>query len=215
MEEIKDKRAKEIFPYIKNKEVLDIGCYAEIREYIENNQKKLDDSWIHGFLDRYSKHAVGIDIVKNKIDILKRQGYDVYCQSAENFKLGRKFDVIFAGALIEHLSNPGLFLDCCKKHLKRDGWLIIDTNNIFCLNYKIGGIIRFLNNDLKVHPEHTCFYSPTTLTGLMNRHGFDVKKMKFINFHKSDTIKRFIQNFLCDIFGDKLRYEMMAFAQLK
>jgi 2-polyprenyl-3-methyl-5-hydroxy-6-metoxy-1,4-benzoquinol methylase len=211
MKRIKDERIREIAPYIKNKIVLDIGCYAEIKEDI-NKEKKAH--WIHGFLSENAKHAIGIDIAKKEIDILKKQGYDVYCQNAENFSFNRKFDVIFAGAVIEHLSNPGLFLDRCRKHLKKDGWLIVDTYNVFCLNYKIGGMIRFLNNDLEVHPEHTCFFSPTVMKNLMKRHGFVVKRIKFVNFHEINTFKRSLQDFLCKIFGDKLRYEMMLFAQL-
>jgi len=211
-EKIKDERMREIAPYIKDKIVLDIGCYAEIKEEV-NKEKKLD-TWIHGFLSKHAKHVVGIDIAKKEIGILKRQGYDVYCQSAEDFKLNKKFDVIFAGAVIEHLSNPGLFLDKCREHLEKDGWLIIDTPNVFCLNYKIGGMIRFLNNNLEVHPEHTCFYSPTTITNLMKRHGFIVKRIKFVNFNEINTFKRHLQDFLCKIFGDKLRYEMMLFAKL-
>ena len=75
-------------------------------------------------------------------------------------------------------------------------------------------MIRFLNNNLEVHPEHTCFYSPTTITNLMKRHGFIVKRIKFVNFNEINTFKRHLQDFLCKIFGDKLRYEMMLFAKL-
>ena len=212
MGEIEDERIREIAPYIKDKIVLDVGCYAEIGEDIHRETKP---NWIHGFLSKNAKHVTGIDITKEQIDILKKQGYDVYCQSAEDFKFNKKFDVIFAGALIEHLSNPGLFLDRCRKHIKKDGWLIVDTPNVFCLNYKIGGIMRFLNNDLEVHPEHTAFFSPTVIKNLMRRYGFMFKRIKFMNFHETNTFKRALQDFLCKIFGDKLRYEMMIFAQPK
>ena len=214
MKRIKDERAREIFPYIKEKEVLDIGCYAEIRGYINENTKKFDDHLIHGFLNRYSKHVTGIDIEKEKIEILKKQGYDVFCQNAETFNFNKKFDVIFAGDVIEHLNNPGLFLEQCKKHLKKEGWLIITTPNIFCLNYKIGGIIRLLKNDLSVHPEHTFFFSPTVIKTLLKRYDFNVKKVRFINFSEADTPKKKIQDLLCKILGTHLKYNMMIFATL-
>ena len=76
-------------------------------------------------------------------------------------------------------------------------------------------MIRFLNNDLRVHHEHTCFYSPSTIKQLLERHGFEIKRIKFMNFHETNTFKRALQDFLCKIFGDKLRYEMMIFAQPK
>ena len=211
----KNQRAKEIYPYIKGKSVLDIGCYAEIKELIKNKEKEQDDGWIHGFLTKHSKHVTGIDIVKDKIDIMKKQGYDVYCQNAENFKFNQKFDVIFAGDVIEHLSNPGLFLDRCRKHIKKDGWLIITTPNVFSLNYKIGGIIRLLNNDLEVHPEHTYFFSPTVIKTLFQRYDFEIKKIKFVNFNYIDNLKKFIQEIFCRILGDRLRHNMVIFAKLK
>ncbi len=210
--EFNDQRIISISPYIKNKIVLDVGCYAEIGELINNENKP---RWIHGFLKKYAKEVIGIDITKDKIDILKKQGYDVYCQSAETFKFNKKFDVIFAGDVIEHLSNPGLFLDSSWKHLKKNGLLIITTPNVFALNYKIGGLIRLLNNDLKVHPEHTLWFSPTVIKSLLNRHHFTMEKIKFVNFQNADTIKRFLQNLLCDILGDKLRYSMVVFAKPK
>jgi len=211
---IKDRRAREIYPYIKDKLVLDIGCYAEIKEYIKNDQKKFDDNWIHGFLSRHAKHVIGIDIAKKEINLLKKQGYDVHYQSAENFHFDKKFDVIFAGDVIEHLNNPGLFLNQCRKHLKRDGWLILTTPNVFCLNYKIGGIMRFFNNNLSVHPEHTFFFSPTTIDTLLKRYAFKIKKIKFVNFSEADTLKKRIQDILCKIFGEHLKYNMMVFANL-
>jgi SAM-dependent methyltransferase len=211
--EIKDDRAREIYPYIKDKFVLDVGCYAEIKDRVNSEEKGSDDRWIHGFLTKYSTHVVGIDITKENIEILKKQGYDVYCQNAETFKLDKKFDVIFAGDVIEHLSNPGLFIDRCRKHLKKEGWLILTTPNVFCLNSKIGSIIRFSNNDLEVHPEHTCFYSPTVIGTLLKRYSFYIKKVIFVNFTQVDSFKKRIQNMLCNIFGDKLRESMIIFSK--
>lgn len=213
--EIKDERAKEIYSYIKDKLVLDVGCYAEIKDNIKNAEKEQGDRWIHGFLKKYSKHVIGIDIAEKEIELLRKQGYDVHCQSAEDFKFNKKFDVIFAGDVIEHLSNPGLFIGRCKKHLKADGWLILTTPNVFCLNSKIGGLIRFMNNDLEVHPEHTCFYSPTVIKTLLERYNFAIKEMKFVNFTQIDTFKKSIQNALCKIFGDKLKESMIVFTKQK
>jgi len=213
----KNERMREIYPYIKDKIVLDIGCYGEIRQKIYEVKK--DDSWIHGFLDRYAKHTIGIDIAKEKIDVLREKGYDVYCQNAETFKFNQKFDVIFAGDVIEHLDNPGLFLKRCRKHIKKNGWLIITTNNVFSLDYKIGGLIRFFNSDLEVHPNHTCFFSPTTMRNLLKRNGFKFQKIKFINQSVSlnwafkHKVHTYLKGFFCNLFSDKLKYTMIIFAK--
>ena len=75
-------------------------------------------------------------------------------------------------------------------------------------------MMRLRNNDLEVHSGHTCFFSPTVIKSLMERYGFEVKKIKFVNFHEINTFKRSLQDFLCKIFGNKLRYEMIVFARL-
>jgi len=197
-------RMKVIYPHIKDKEVLDIGCYGELRGLIHNI--KNDDTWMHGFLSKYSKHATGIDIVPDKIEVIKKNGYDVYCMSAEDFKFKKKFDVIFAGDVIEHLDNPGLMLRQCRKHLKEEGLLIVTTYNIFNLDYKLANIIRFFDNNLEVHPNHTCFYSPTTIKNLLFRNGFKVNKIIFVNqpidskWDLAHKIKGEIKNFLASFF---------------
>lgn len=205
-------RTEDIYIYIKNKDVLDVGYYAGVGENIEDSHKP--KGWIHEFLTKHAKSVIGIDIEKENIEILRQQGYNLYNQNAESFKFNKKFDTIFAGDLIEHLSNPGLFLNQCKKHLKKDGWLIIVTPNVFSLNIKISGLIRFLNNNLGVHPEHTCFFSPALIKELLRRYDFGIKKIEFVNFNEVDSLKKVLQDFLCRIFGKHLRYSMMVFVQL-
>ena len=211
------KRMELIYPYIKDKEVLDIGCYAELRGLINN--VKIEKSWIHGFLSKYSKHVIGIDIVPDKIETIKKQGYDVYCMSAEDFSFKKKFDVIFAGDVIEHLDNAGLMIRQCRKHLKKDGLLIITTYNVFSIDFKIGGLIRFFNNDLEVHPNHTCFYSPTTLKNLLFRNGFKTEKIIFFNqpvdsrWRFFQKIKSYTKNWFGYIFP-RLCYEMMFISSI-
>jgi len=216
-ERFSSERMEVIYPYIKNKEVLDIGCYAELRGLIHN--VKNEKSWIHGFLSKHSKHTVGIDIVPDKIDVIKKAGYDVYCMSAETFSFKKKFDVIFAGDVIEHLDNPGLMLKQCRKHLKDDGLLIITTYNVFSIDYKIANIVRFFNNDLEVHPNHTCFYSPTTIKNLLFRNGFKINKMIFVNqpvasrWDLAHKIKAKMKNFFGYLFPF-IKYEMVIFASI-
>src|SRR3989344_7621255 len=194
---LKDKVLTTIYPYIKDKEVLDIGC-------IEHDLERKDKEriWVHDFLRQNAKHVVGIDILKKDIEILKKQGYDVYCQNAETFKLNKKFDVIFAGELIEHLSNPGLFLEKCKFHLKKDGFLIITTPNAFCLARLFGGFV-FFTNDLDVNPEHTAWYSPKVIKELLRRYNFNIEKFSFVDYPTlKNKITTKIITKLCNLFGD-------------
>jgi len=86
-----------------------------------------------------AKEVWGIDVQKEKINKLRKEGHKVVfdnVQRLENLKkLNKKFNVIVAGEIIEHLENPGLFLDNIKNFLNDDGILIITTPNIFLLRY--------------------------------------------------------------------------------
>ena len=50
-------------------------------------------------------------------------------------RLGRKFDVIVTGEILEHLPNQGLFLENAERHLKKKGVQILTTPNALALPY--------------------------------------------------------------------------------
>ncbi|MFD1585894.1 class I SAM-dependent methyltransferase [Halorientalis brevis] len=103
--------------------VLDVGC---VQHSVENEN---NENWLHKRLSDICREVVGIDVLEEDIRILQERGYTVKHQNAEQFGLDRDFDVIVAGELIEHLANPGKFLDCARAHLKPDGRLLLTTPN--------------------------------------------------------------------------------------
>ena len=80
------------------------------------------------------------------------------------------------GELIEHLSNPGRFLDRCREHLEPDGELILTTPNPWAFH-------RFrqaLFGDVDCNDEHTCWLDERTITTVLTRHGFDVQRIEYV-----------------------------------
>lgn len=114
--------------YVRNKVVLDVGC-AELVATTNDDGKK--ERWLFERLNKIAKEVVGLDINKEGIQALQKLGYKVILGEAEKCNLRRTFDVILAGELIEHLSNPGLFLENMRRHLNKKGVLIITTPNRF------------------------------------------------------------------------------------
>jgi 2-polyprenyl-3-methyl-5-hydroxy-6-metoxy-1,4-benzoquinol methylase len=210
--ESKDEILSNIFDIVKGKDVLDVGCVEHTLEN-KNNAR----TWVHDFLRKWSKSVKGIDIMKNDIQVLKKQGYDVYCKNAEKFNFRNlKFDVIFAGELIEHLSNPGLFLDCCRKHLKKKGRLILTTPNTFSI-YRFLCILKEYTNDPSVNNQHTAWFSPKVLKELLFRYDFSVEKMLFVNYPLLKTFikpKHTITNILSKIAGKKFRDTIIVVAKI-
>lgn len=176
METLRGNRLEIIKKYVEGKDVLDIGCIDH--NYHEAKNLK-GDEWLHGFIHKYAQSCVGIDIEKGEVEKLKKDGYEVYCANAENFNLHRKFDVIVAGEIIEHLDNAGNLLLSVKKHLKKDGHFLITTPNPYWFKY----VLRiFLYGEPKIREDHTCMFTPQTLAYLLGRFGFNVEKIYWTNY---------------------------------
>ncbi len=158
------KALKEI---VVGKTVLDIGAVQHSIKNIRNRNLP----FLHGFICSHAKEATGIDIEKTQISIVnKEMGTNILYGDAQNFNLGKHFDVIFAGELIEHLENPGLFIQNVKKHLSKDGLFVITTPNSFSLIRIILNLIKNgFSNDPVCNYQHTMWQSPTTLNQLLNR----------------------------------------------
>ncbi len=166
-----------IEPYIRGKKVLDIGCVdsrpGEIRRY--------ESTGLHRFVLSHADSVLGVDIDEAGVKEMREKGYDIVCCNVETMQLNDKFDCIVAGEIIEHLDNAGLFLANMREHLTDDGKLIITTPNAF----GISNIMHVLkSNRIKVHPGHTCWYDPTTLTQLVERFQLVVTAMYFTNKEK-------------------------------
>ena len=196
-----------IIPLIKNKSVLDIGC---VDHSLERASKK--GFWIHDFLKDNSKSVKGIDILEKEIRILRNKGYDVECQNAESFSFKKKFDVIFAGELIEHLSNVGLFLNRCKLHLKENGCLILTTPNAFSSKVVFQALGKYKNNP-EVNSEHTNWYSPFTIKELLRRYGFEIEELCYVDSPAGNNWKKRIRQAIEKIRGKETKERMIVISK--
>lgn len=89
--------------------------------------------------------------------------------SAEDFAFPERFDVIYAGDLIEHLANPGKFLESSKRHLKPGGRLLLTTPNAFNL-FNLAE--KLTKPEPTVNPDHTMYLNRKTLKVLLEKAGF-------------------------------------------
>lgn len=156
--------------YAKGKTVLDVGC---INHDFNDSKSKY---WVHKALCAVASECVGIDIYEEGINFLKGKGYNVFVGNAENFTFERKFDVIVAGELMEHLGNVSKFIECAKAHLKPSGVLLLSTPNPWHWRFIIKGLFSC---DVKPNREHTCWFCLPTITQLLSRHNMVVKEIKY------------------------------------
>ena len=156
-----------ILRYARDKEILDIGSCG-------NQGEEVKTKTLFSNLKKVAKSATGLDIESNTPEIIKG--------NAETIKLKKKFDLVTAGDVIEHIHNPGLFLDNMHAHLKENGLLLLVTPNT-----KSPAYLFFKGNAY-----HTCWYCQHTLKYLVEQHGFKVERI-FIGLRRR-------KNFVHDLF---------------
>lgn len=79
-------------------------------------------------------------------------------------------ELIVCGEVIEHLSNPGTFLDALR-YAYPTVQLFVTVPNAFCEAGQSWLVQRGREN---VHRDHVAYYSVTTITTLLRRHGYRV-----------------------------------------
>lgn len=162
-----DARKEFLLEYIKNKDVLELG--------IGDGEIDL----LHKFIRDNSKSVTSIDIDVEKVKKFSALGYNVSFGDAQDFNLNKKFDVVFAGEIIEHLSNAGLMLDCVRRHLRSDGVLIVTTPNLYSINHLLRGF--FLGGNVVFFHEHSLGFTEGLLRELVGRHRFFVLDFFYFN----------------------------------
>jgi 2-polyprenyl-3-methyl-5-hydroxy-6-metoxy-1,4-benzoquinol methylase len=151
--------------------VLDLGCIdAELC-----SGRRQTGVWLHDKIRNTANRVVGVDVLADQIEVLREIGYDIRfgdLEALENLDLGFIPDVIVAADVIEHLGNPGLFLNGVKRFCGPDTELIITTPNAFYWK-------RFwwaLRRQEPVREDHTCWYSHSTLNQVVRRYGFRINE---------------------------------------
>ena len=167
-----DERTKLILSEIKSTDhILDVGCVGHVAESMNNI------NWLHGLLHEKYPNLLGIDIESDEIKKLADMGYNVLAANCETMNLGMTFDVIVAGEIIEHLSNPGLFFDGVRRHLKPGGKFILSVPNAYCYYNILSAVFR---SKVPVHGQHTCWYDKTTIKQLLEQNHFQIQKFNFL-----------------------------------
>ena len=160
-----------IEPYIKNKDVLDLGC-------VDHTLGRSDRPWLHGFIREHARRVVGVDLVTDALEELRQRGLEVVQANVEEMELGETFDVIVAGDILEHLNNPGKMLEHAASHLRPEGRLLITTPNPFTLVRIARAIVL---GRVGANVEHTCWFCETVLRELASRYGLEADDISYVD----------------------------------
>ncbi len=170
--------SKSIIELCKDKTVLQLGVLGDYKNYVKNI-----DNWEFSKITKNSKEAIGLDFNSEGIKTIKEKGFDNLIEgNAENFNLNRKFDIIYAGDIIEHLTDLKGFFESCKKHMTDESVLIITTPNPYSFPMLIRGL--FSNTSSGIFEDHTLFIHERNLKKLSEI--FDLKLIKTDYFSNID-----------------------------
>jgi SAM-dependent methyltransferase len=163
-----------------DKRVLHLGCTNY--PYTEDAIKQ--DMLLHADLARTASSLYGIDSDAKGIELLENAGFkNIYpgdLENLDNVEIDETFDVIVAGEMIEHLNNPGLFLNGIKRFMNAETRLVLTTINAYCgMRFAMYGVRGKRGRVEFVHPDHVAYYSYSTLKLLLERHGMHVDSFLF------------------------------------
>ena len=148
-------RAEYVLQLCADKIVMDIGCTGELH---------------HGIV-QVAKKCYGIDIVECDAENFYRVDVD----HAKSLPTPEDVQLVIAGEVIEHLSNPGHFLDLLHAY---DCDVVITTPNAFS---DVGRYLLLKDRIENVNVEHVAWYSWHTLKVLVERHGFSIVEWRWYN----------------------------------
>ena len=162
----------------RGKRVLHLGC-ADVPA---TSDKLARGTLLHARLHDVAGELYGLDSASGGIALLRQAGFrnlavaDVEALSAKRPFGDVDFDVVVAGEIIEHLSNPGLFLEGAKHYLRHDSVLVITTVNAYCAHRFVYAALRQRES---INTNHTAFFSRHTLAQLASKHGYTLRDIRY------------------------------------
>jgi hypothetical protein len=182
------------------KKVLHLGCtnYPYTKESLENN------ILLHNEIEAVAGELYGFDFDQKGIDVLLEAGgknlFRADLEKLEEVRLDETFDVIIAGEIIEHLSNPGLFLKGIRRFMNVQTNLVITTISAYsAMRFMIYGLRGRGGTIEPVHPDHVAYYSYRTLSVAIERENLRVREFLFYDLGREH---RKFNHWFYNVFND-------------
>ena len=164
-------RVNYILNRCEGKRVLHLGCTSS-----PSTRRRIQEkTHLHMHITSYAQEVYGVDIDTDGLNVMREHGFENLHEGSvyelHTLGLPTNFDIVLAGELIEHLANPGLFLDSVRQCCSPDTVFVLTTPNSFSVKHWI----HYLLGKEESHPEHVAFYSFSTLQRLLTDHQFRIE----------------------------------------
>ena len=171
---------------VRGKRVLDIGVVSHSARYFDQA------GWRHGRIARAASYCLGLDILAPLVEELRGRGFNVRCVDAtSDADLGERFEIVFAGDVIEHVDNAVALLRFSGRHLAPGGRLYVTTPNPFSRKF----FRQFRREGVMVtNLDHVAWISPTMALELGRRAGVRLEAYHLAKPY--DGVNRALHQFL-------------------
>lgn len=165
-----------VVAHAAGKRVLHLGCVDQgLAEY-----KLAHGQYLHARLHAVCAELWGIDVDAEGIAWMKSQGWpNLYAGDIEDlaadssFLPTQPFDLLVLSEVIEHLDNPGRFLQAIRPFFGPQTELLLTTPNAM----RLDNILATLQGQEWVHPDHNSWYSYQTLHALLGKFGYIIRSV--------------------------------------
>lgn len=190
-----DHRSRALAPYVAGRSVLDLGCASGYRR----------PDWLHGALSEVASEIVGVDLDTEAVAAIRERGHDLVESDVADLDLGRTFDVVVAGELIEHLVCAGSLFDTARRHLVPGGALVVTTPNAFAAS----NFVYRLRPPARVNADHTCWFCETTLRQMVDKCGFRVDELRYVAHETPGRARSTVVTALRRVLPDQLAWNTL------
>jgi len=170
---------------LKNKNILDIGCY---------------DGTFLSLIENRKNNFYGIEASNYGVKMSSKKGINVkkfFFNDVDKIPFKNEFfDLIIAGEIVEHIYDTDFFLQEIYRLLKKDGFLLISTPNIASFGRRLM-LFLGLNPIIEVSPNeqessgHIRYFVKKNLFALFIKHRFEILSFEsdIVNFNSDGTVK--------------------------
>jgi 2-polyprenyl-3-methyl-5-hydroxy-6-metoxy-1,4-benzoquinol methylase len=170
------------------KNVLDIGC----ADFPMTEEKARSGELLYANLCDVAASVTGVDYSPEGVEVLRSLGYrDLLVGDAENLEelgLEKRFDVILAGELIEHLMNVGRFFAGVRGLMSPDTILILSVPNAHAAKR----FLRLMLGSELVNRDHAYYFSQANIELLCERHGLEIRETYYYLAPVDGTLKKIL-----------------------
>lgn len=151
-------RYREIAPHAVAGNWLDVGCANGV-------------FMVHAAAQGQS--VSGIDLSGVAVAQARERGLDALCTTIAGYAPGKTFDTITGFDVLEHVLDPGGFLDDARRLVSPDGRLFLTVPDTASMIRKVMGSRWYFY----IPEEHLHYYDPRTIRLLLSRHGFEAVRV--------------------------------------